>query len=869
MPRVTITQVDLATAGAVQQIAVTRLASLVVTALRNGAGRLQVIAWEVTSNGSITRRGDALAGDVSRVVVTDWPQGPGVVTAVRTASGDLKVIAWKVTTAGNVERVGEDTAGPVSELAISSPPGFAGVITPVRTGSGELKVIAWKVSASGEVTRAGDASGGTCSKITATALPAAGGAARIAVALRSGAGNLGIITWAITSAGAVTRLHEAGAGAISDVALTYRSTPAADLISLTRGPSGDLTVIGWQVNNNGSLNRLTTAQGGDVSALDVATWKPDIHTYAVAALRTSTGKLKLIVWRNGADLRRHGELTSTDIQDVAMTTWSGGVVTVARDAGGNLRLVSWRLQPAGIRLLHRVWPAAKNAPGAPEALEPEAPPRQVRVASYGELPASEMAPLPAPTGPDGANAESPPWQKRFFPSVGGVDPMLAVGHQFVVVTQQGRIAFYDRNGNALPSKAGESTNMSATSFFNGFLATTNPDGSPNPDNINLFTPHEINEFYDTRVCYDAPSRRFVILSAARRSPWMPTTRYFAFAVSLTEDPRDGFQQYMTTESNFRDFPRVTVQGDRLLVAHNASGQAEEGDTPILYAFHYPSVRQGVPDPPNWQYYPNDLAGAARALLVSHHGPTGGMTFVFDIRGGDTRLRIAAFPTAGPPGLAPNPVFADATLSSQAPWPGPFGVFRNNTLYLAGHVQITARVPNVAPPRNSIRTIRVPLSTISSSQITVHAAGIVDRIFGLNAPSDDPSDKVTYDEPGLAVNKFGDVCFVYGRTGVTTKQPLFPEVRYSVWFHGEAQQRRSRLLQAGTFQPIWFYDPDDDKGPLLPETVATPVTHAYWLDYATAVVDPVDDVTFWMIHEYADSASQSWKTVVGVVNPTAT
>ncbi len=867
MPRVTITQVDQATAGAVQQIAVTRLGSLVITALRNGSGKLQVIAWEVATNGSMTRRGDALAGDVSRVVVTDWPQGPGVVTAVRTASGDLKVIAWKVTAAGNVERAGEGTAGTISEVAISSPAGFAGVITPVRTGSGELKVIAWKLSTNGDVTRAGDASAGTCSKVTATALPAAGGAARVAVALRSGAGNLGIITWAISPAGAVTRLHEAGAGAISDVALTYRTTPVADLISVTRGPSGDLTAIGWQVNNDGSLNRLTTAQGGDVGALDVVTWKPDVHTYVVAALRTSTGKLKLIVWRNGADLRRHGELTGADILDVAITTWSGGVVTAARDAGGNLRLITWRLQPAGIRLLHRVWPAAANVPNAPEALEPEAPSRLARVAGYGEPLASEMAPSPAPTGPDGADAESPPWQKRFFPFVSGVDPMLAVGHQFVVVTQQGRIAFCDRNGNALPSKAGESTNLSATSFFSGFTAATNPDGSPNSDNINLIAPHEINEFYDTRVCYDASSRRFVILSAARRSPWQPTTRYFAFAVSLTEDPRDGFQQYMTTESNFRDFPRVTVHGDRLLVAHNAAGQAEEGDTPILYAFHYPSVRQGVPDPPNWQYYPGDLNGAARVFLVSHHGSTSGMTFVFDIRG-DPKLRLAAFPTAGPPGLAPNPVFTETTLPSPAPWPGPFGVFRNNTLHLAGHVQVTARVPNVAPPRNSIRTIRIPLSTITSSQITVNTAGVVDHIFGLNAPSDDPSDKVSYDEPGLAVNKFGDVCFVYGRTGVTTKQPLFPEVRYSVWFHGEAQQRRSRLLQAGTFQPTWFYDADKDKDPPA-ETVATSVTHAYKLDYATAVVDPVDDVTFWMIHEYADSASQSWKTVVGVVNPTAT
>jgi hypothetical protein len=82
-------------------------------------------------------------------------------------------------------------------------------------------------------------------------------------------------------------------------------------------------------------------------------------------------------------------------------------------------------------------------------------------------------------------------------------------------------------------------------------------------------------------------------------------------------------------------------------------------------------------------------------------------------------------------------------------------------------------------------------------------------------------------------------------------------------HGESSQRRSRLLQAGTFQPVALYDVSgSDNVPA--ETVATSVTHAYQLDYATAVVDPVDDQTFWLIHEYADDAPNTWKTVVGVV-----
>jgi hypothetical protein len=51
-------------------------------------------------------------------------------------------------------------------------------------------------------------------------------------------------------------------------------------------------------------------------------------------------------------------------------------------------------------------------------------------------------------------------------------------------------------------------------------------------------------------------------------------------------------------------------------------------------------------------------------------------------------------------------------------------------------------------------------------------------------------------------------------------------------------------------------------------VPTASTHAYALDYATAVVAPVDDTTFWVVHEYADGATKSWVTVIGVVDPNA-
>jgi hypothetical protein len=355
MPRVTITHRHNASAGAIGALALTRLTpDHVFTAVRDGSGNLKVIAWKVGSDGSLTRQGDASAGGVSQVAMTDWPAGPGVVTAVRTASGTLKVIAWALHSDGTVHRRGDADAGAVTELSISSPNGFDGVVTPVVNGSGELEVIAWSLDSNGNLQRVATGTGGKCSHVAVTALSKAAGSARVAVGLRTESGDLKIIVWKVGTT--VARLDEASAGAVTEVAITARSTPNADVITATRGADGDLDVIGWSVADDGTLARGAKATGGAATGLSVTTWKPDIHTYVVSGLRAADGDLKLIVWRNGADLARHGEITGVALADVKITGWDDGVVTAGTDSTGNLRLDTWSLQPAGIWLLRAEWP---------------------------------------------------------------------------------------------------------------------------------------------------------------------------------------------------------------------------------------------------------------------------------------------------------------------------------------------------------------------------------------------------------------------------------------------------------------------------------------------------------------------------------
>ena len=44
------------------------------------------------------------------------------------------------------------------------------------------------------------------------------------------------------------------------------------------------------------------------------------------------------------------------------------------------------------------------------------------------------------------------------------------------------------------------------------------------------------------------------------------------------------------------------------------------------------------------------------------------------------------------------------------------------------------------------------------------------------------------------------------------------------------------------------------------------TQRDYMDYSTAVVDPADDTTFWVIHAYASSSTTSLQLVVGKVVP---
>jgi len=472
-------------------------------------------------------------------------------------------------------------------------------------------------------------------------------------------------------------------------------------------------------------------------------------------------------------------------------------------------------------------------------------------------------------------AQSPAAAAKFIPGVDGVDAGIAVGNQYIIVVHEGRIAFFDKSGKPLAGKAGFATSMSATEFFGAFLAPIKQDGSVNYDNINRYlrfpadapikcdadeSPPKfpcVVEFYDSRALFDPASKRFFILSAARHKLWRGDTpnnpsgqydtltrRYVAFAISRTQDPREGFHQYMLTESNYRDWPRIAVSGNAFVIAHNSSG---DPDSYVAYVLSANALKNGEKNPPRFRYNQSDI-GLAAVVPVTHFDSPNGLTFLLRAEG--AKINIIAFPQPGGQWQKPAVTKTSVTLTEAPSMMRSGAVYRNGRIHFVG----VKKVQEGSPPRFSVRVVRIPV-TVSASGIsasTSAAGGFLDWLFGKNAPEDTPTDLVSYEMPSSAVNKAGDMLLGYGRSPVQTQNPLMPEARYTMWYAGESKQRRSRLLQAGTYQPLQDGEPINFYGKG---------------DFTSVVIDPADDKTFWMALFYGDpSRPGAFKTVTGKVAP---
>lgn len=320
---------------------------LMATTVRTERGRLKIIAWRLSEDGtSLVRTGDS---------GNDGPEVNGIaagrltlqrlVVATRTNQGRLQIFVWRVHNNGQtVELLGQSEAGPdaaIPDGELSLEVMNAGqVIIASRNSDGRLVLTNWSIFLDdSSVTRIADSgSAGPVVTEFATTSPFIG---RVVSAVRTGQGRLRLQSWATPSNDAPTLLDQSNpAGDGRMISATF----GGDAITAVRTLQGELKLIRW----NGALQRRGDSgnQGGPASRTAVCALSGDRY---VTAARGDGGALAMDMWEvlpTENRINRVGAAETGDLEEtgevVLERIFGPNVVTAIQDAAGRLKLIAWQ-----------------------------------------------------------------------------------------------------------------------------------------------------------------------------------------------------------------------------------------------------------------------------------------------------------------------------------------------------------------------------------------------------------------------------------------------------------------------------------------------------------------------------------------------
>jgi hypothetical protein len=945
----TLVKLGEASSGAASQVAIATLFDTrFVTATVSGNGSLEVAAWDVTRKGHFTRNPGAIENGAAGQLVAVSTGNAGLVTIFAAPNGTLRLLSWSVAPNGAVRRTGAIGAGAVARVSATAV-GDRRIVTASQDSAGAGKLIVWDIDAAGAFTRRGDAAATAGTVVSVAAVSAS----LVATAIRNSSGKLEIAAYSLDAGGRLASLGAVEGDAVTEVAMA--ATARDRIVTASRLADGAVKIDAWTAGEGKPPVLAGSAKGAPAAGLRIAVLG---GVKALTAGVKNDGTLSLASWQvsdQPSELDSAGNAPATG---AALTTlgWDRAV-TASIGKDGKLTLTDWG--DAAIGLLHATWdaksplggicgvrpprraaqiepptvvaeevavgdddddddavaPAAKGAVRAPPRPYRQPSTRIVRGGGYPAGGAFELAQ---------AHVASPAPALKFEPDIRGVDPMIAVGEQYVVVSEDHWIEFVaktgDQAGSQLPSKAGEPTCLTSSAFFAGFMRQLNPDGSSNRNRIDLYQRHPassapgqqcdlanaklpppcINEFYDTRVFYDPYRGRFVIQAAARGGTTysdagppehnLLARRYYAFAVSRTEDPRDGFEQWITTENNYSDWPRIAGGDGVLIAAHWACkgldavcGARETGnltplvartERPMANVYNMDDLVAGKERPRNWKVEPDDVDGGGFVIPLAHRGPTNGWTyFIGQTRDNGGSVTLYGFRQGADWSKKPELRHATTKIKGGMSGFAEGATFQGGKLYFAGADRVAERTPNLAPARYMVRGVRIDVSTTAAglALAACPGPGCLIYSFGAHDSDDAAGDLLSYEMPSMAVNKAGDMLVVHGRAPVMMAKQVGQEVRYRIFYHDARGLRDGALLHAGAgvlaakFCAKQSFD-----------TVATPENFIHiqypdsvcphqpqYQDYGTAVVD-ANGTDFWVAHAFAQSGA--FKMAAGKVTP---
>ncbi|WP_375755437.1 M23 family metallopeptidase [Corallococcus exercitus] len=349
------------TGAPVLEVAMASSGSTVVTATRDVTGRLALGSWQLNGGGQFTKLQEASAGAASSIAMAHPHSGStrDVVTALRDGDGKLKLIAWQVASNGAIVRKGEAGGdADATEINVAALPSGQGVVSAFRDATGHLKVSTWETSTTLDtLTRMGNGFGEEATKVAMTPVfngRVDGDVSRftgVVTAVRTPTGNLSLTAWEITPQKTLIPRGTHLAGAVTDVALSTVHVPDGSrevVVASTRLTNGVLRNISFDVTAAGQFVRRDHEDGETI--LDLSATRVG-GPHLVTPVRDTTGNLRVYTWDVGNDgkVRRTGkERAGAIVSGLSATSTTVGVrlvVTAVRlttgTGGGDLRLIAW------------------------------------------------------------------------------------------------------------------------------------------------------------------------------------------------------------------------------------------------------------------------------------------------------------------------------------------------------------------------------------------------------------------------------------------------------------------------------------------------------------------------------------------------
>ncbi len=514
---------------------------------------------------------------------------------------------------------------------------------------------------------------------------------------------------------------------------------------------------------------------------------------------------------------------------------------------GELKGVKGSMAVAGTVNPRQFFPRVSEAL-TPKQVKPENPSRTVPIPGYEDKPVKPgsfqsfnsfngmnnfFAPasrtLPSVGGGSVFNSTTAK-QLGKFPGIGQTfatppDTSAAAGPEYIVEVVNVAIAFFRKSDGVKV--------FQQTFDSNGFLAGTGIGATP-------FS-------FDPRVVFDKKTGRFYAMTLD--VDFDNTKSSVILCVSSTSDPNDPWNVYRLENTQFDgasegywgDYPQIGFSNDYIVISTNLFAFDAGANPPstLFQVVDQPAVLVGAPavqtiftDPDRFNARPvrNNQTAPSAAFAVNYSGSIGGGQGLYRIYGwekvgtdpvGSFADVVTAGTATGGVNGAPSAGYTLDNISLRMM----DGSFSNNRVSVA-HTQ---RAQSNA--RNAVVWLEFDMNDFPSGAVLpdLRQSGEISLGGTFHAF-----------QPAIESNANGDISVIFTRSSPSTTAAVMAAVR----------QKNDALGTMGT--PVVVATSNDFTSPFN--------FTSRWGDYASVVVDPLDDGTFWGCNEVAVDPN-TWGTVI--------